>query len=200
VLHPTRRGFGSTLLEQLIPFEMNGMSRPQFLPAGFVLDLLLPAAMAEAVQGSAIDAPACEATLTPVEEAALVYFLRMCLVVEDNLFIALDAEDMLRSLGAGKVVIANSIAEASAAMSGTKFSFALLDVNLGSDNSLPIARSLIASGVPFAFGTGYGEALALPEAMTSTPIVSKPYHRTALMKAAMGMVRRNADMLAAESH
>jgi hypothetical protein len=85
-------------------------------------------------------------------------------------------------------------------MSRAKFSFALLDVNLGSDNSLPIARSLIASGVPFAFGTGYGEALALPEAMTNTPIVSKPYHRNALMKAFVGIVRRDTEVPVAESH
>jgi CheY-like chemotaxis protein len=129
-----------------------------------------------------------------------VQLLRMCLVVEDNLFIALDAEDMLRSLGAGKVAIANSIVEAQKAMLGEKFSFALLDVNLGSDNSLPIARALIASGVPFAFGTGYGEALALPDAMTSTLIVSKPYHRIALMKALVGMVRREPELPATARH
>jgi light-regulated signal transduction histidine kinase (bacteriophytochrome)/CheY-like chemotaxis protein len=200
VLHPTRRGFGSTLIEQLIPFEMNGMSTPQFLPAGFVLDVLLPAAMAEAVQGVAISGPVHEAALTAFEEKELAQLLRMVLVVEDNLFIALDVEDMLRSLGAGKVVLANSIAEARTAMSGEKFSFALLDVNLGSDNSLPIARSLIASGVPFAFGTGYGEALPLPETMANTPIVSKPYHRVALMKAFIGMVRRGGELAVAESH
>jgi len=202
VIPPPRRGFGSTLLEQLIPFEMNGTSKPQFLPAGFVLDILLPAAMAEAVQHSAMSGPANEndAALTAIEEKSLVQLLRMCLVVEDNLFIALDAEDMLRSLGAGKVVIANSIVEAQKAMLGEKFSFALLDVNLGSDNSVPIARALIASGVPFAFGTGYGEALALPDAMTSTLIVSKPYHRIALMKALVGMVRREPELPATARH
>ena len=126
--------------------------------------------MAEVVNSAVIGASVHDAALTSIEETALLQLLRICLVVEDNLFIALDAEDMSRSLGAGKVVIANSIAEARTAMLGKKFSFALLDVNLGSENSLPIARSLIASGVPFAFGTGYGEALALlPEAMTSTP-------------------------------
>ena len=199
VARPTRRGFGSTLIEQLIPFEMNGMSKPQFLPPGFVLDVLLPAAMAQAVQGSTISGPAHEAALTAMDEKALTQLLRVCLVVEDNLFIALDAEDMLNSLGAGKVVKANSIAEARTVMSGEKFSFALLDVNLGSDNSLPIARTLIANGVPFVFGTGYGEALALPATMTNVPIVSKPYHRIALTNAFVGMVRREAEALIAES-
>jgi light-regulated signal transduction histidine kinase (bacteriophytochrome)/CheY-like chemotaxis protein len=198
VTQPTRRGFGSTLIEQLIPFEMNGMSKPQFLRAGFVLDVLLPAAMAETMQSATVSAPAHEPTLTSIEEKSLEQLLRVVLVVEDNLFIALDAEDMLRSLGGGKVVLANSIAEARTAMAGETFSFALLDVNLGSDNSLPIARTLIADGVPFAFGTGYGEALALPDSMTGTPIVSKPYHRTALMKTFIGMVRREAELPIAE--
>jgi light-regulated signal transduction histidine kinase (bacteriophytochrome) len=200
VANPTRRGFGSTLIEQLIPFEMNGLSKPQFLPTGFVLDILLPAAMAEAVQSSPSSAAAHKAALTTIEEKALVQLLRMCLVVEDNLFIALDAEDMLKFLGAGKVIIANSIAEARTFISVEKFSFALLDVNLGSDNSLPIARTLIANGVPFAFGTGYGEALALPETMTTAPIISKPYHQIALMKAFIGMIRREAVAPVAESH
>jgi DNA-binding NtrC family response regulator len=155
--------------------------------------------MAEAVSRAEIGVPVDEAALTSIEETALLQLLRICLVVEDNLFIALDAEDMLRSLGAGNVVIANSIAEAREAISGETFSFALLDVNLGSDNSLPIARSLIASGVPFAFGTGYGEALPLPESMSNTSIVSKPYHRTALIKAFVGMIRRDSDVPIAES-
>lgn len=189
VEQPKRRGFGSTLIEQLIPFEMNGMSKPQFLPGGFELDVLLPAAMAEAVQGAAIIGSENDAAFTELEERALEDLLRVCLVVEDNLFIALDAEDMLEALGAGKVIIASSIAEARAVIQGQRLSFALLDVNLGSDNSLPIARSLMTDGVPFAFGTGYGEALGLPEAMSRTPIISKPYHRNAFMKAFVGMVR-----------
>src|SRR4051794_15278935 len=33
---PTRRGFGSTILEQAIPFEVDGISRPSFRRSGFV--------------------------------------------------------------------------------------------------------------------------------------------------------------------
>jgi CheY-like chemotaxis protein len=42
--------------------------------------------------------------------------LSKCLLVEDNLFIAIDAEDLLRSLGAESVVIANSVADALAVL------------------------------------------------------------------------------------
>jgi hypothetical protein len=48
---------------------------------------------------------------------------------------------------------------------------------------LPIARELAARDIPFAFGTGYGESLALPEAMNRFPIISKPYRRDAVAKA-----------------
>jgi light-regulated signal transduction histidine kinase (bacteriophytochrome)/CheY-like chemotaxis protein len=190
VTRPARRGFGSTLLEQLVPFEMNGVSKAKFLPQGFVLDLVLPAAVAETVMGSTASVPVSEAALSSVDEAELAKLLLTSLVVEDNLFIALDAEDMLRMLGAKKVVIAKSIAEAQTVIDQETFSFALLDVNLGSDNSLPIARKLTANKIPFAFGTGYGEQVALPGTMPNAPVVSKPYHRAALAKTLMEMINR----------
>jgi CheY-like chemotaxis protein len=54
--------------------------------------------------------------------------LSKCLRVEDNLFIAIDAEDLLRSLGAKSVVVANSVADALAVLTTEEFSFALLDL------------------------------------------------------------------------
>ena len=190
VTRPARRGFGSTLLEQLVPFEMNGVSKSKFLPNGFVLDLVLPAAVAETVLGSTATDLGTEAALNSVDEGELTKLIRTSLVVEDNLFIALDAEDMLRMLGANKVVIAKSIAEARTVIDQENFSFALLDVNLGSDNSLPIARTLVANEIPFAFGTGYGEQVALPGTMPNAPVVSKPYHRAALTKTLMEMINQ----------
>ena len=67
-------------------------------------------------------------------------------------------------------------------------SFALLDVNLGSETSLPIARVLQATHVPFAFSTGYGEAIAMPEAMAGVPVISKPYHQAAIVNVLMQLV------------
>lgn len=188
VTRPKRRGFGSTLIEQLIPFEMNGISKPNFLPQGFELDMLLPAAVADAAAPRAPIVPSPETEPPPVNTADLRELLRTTLVVEDNLFIALDTEDMLGALGAGRIVIAKSIAEARTVIAQEKFSFALVDVNLGTENSLPVARLLLAGKVPFAFGTGYGERLGLPEPMANTEIVAKPYQRTALTAVLMRIV------------
>jgi CheY-like chemotaxis protein len=101
-------------------------------------------------------------------------------VVEDNLFIAIDAEDLLRKLGASRVDIARSVPEALALVETCHYTFALLDVNLAPNTSLPVARALQARNIPFGFGTGYGDGLALTDIMAKVPIIAKPYHRSGL--------------------
>jgi hypothetical protein len=80
--------------------------------------------------------------------------LARCVLVEGNLFIAIDAEDLLRSLGAENVVVANSGADASALLAVQTSNFALLDFSLSPEICLPVARCVQAHAIPFAFGTG----------------------------------------------
>ena len=112
-------------------------------------------------------------------------------------FIAIDAEDLLRKLGAGTVLVARSVVDALAILGERSISFALLDVNLGSETSLPVARALQATLVPFAFSTGYGEAIALPQTMAGVPVISKPYHQAAIVSVLMQMVPRHGTAPAA---
>jgi light-regulated signal transduction histidine kinase (bacteriophytochrome)/CheY-like chemotaxis protein len=195
VLPPTRRGFGSTILEQAIPFEVNGLSTPRYLPGGFCIDVVLPTAVAAIAPAGAQPVQAyADATaqtgdpLEGLDKAGLTSLLSTSLVVEDNLFIAIDAEDLLRKLGAGTVLVARSVVDALAILGERRISFALLDVNLGSETSLPIARTLQANQVPIAFSTGYGEAIALPETMAGVPVISKPYHQAAIVSTLMQLV------------
>jgi CheY-like chemotaxis protein len=126
-------------------------------------------------------APAADDPRVATDRAGLAGLLGTSLVVEDNLFIAIDAEDLLRKLGAGTVLVARSVVDALAILGERQISFGLLDVNLGSETSLPVARALLAGGVPIAFSTGYGEAIAMPEAMAGVPVISKPYHHAAMI-------------------
>ncbi|WP_296515637.1 HWE histidine kinase domain-containing protein [Rhodopseudomonas sp.] len=177
VTRPVRRGFGTTMLEKMIPFELRGSSVLHYLPSGFRLELVLPAAVAECVVAPTPPTSSAE-TAGTAESKPLT---GACMLVEDNLFIAADAGDMLQSLGADPVIVVKSVAEAIEAMAAHEFRFALLDVNLGSETSMPVASELRAANIPFAFGTGYG--LALPEPFKDAPVVAKPYHREALLKA-----------------
>ncbi len=181
---PTRRGFGSTILEQVIPFEVNGACIPQYLPHGFTLDIVLPAAVAVA-DTSARTAPEAASAKPAAGEPVPMFpvLLKNSLVVEDNLFVAIDAEEMLQKMGAETVLVAKSVADALALLAQQKFSFALLDVNLGKESCLPVARALSAGGIPFAFGTGYGESLSMPDNLSDVPIVTKPYRHAAMAAA-----------------
>jgi ActR/RegA family two-component response regulator len=106
----------------------------------------------------------------------------------DNLFIAIDAEDMLRKLGAGAVDVVRSVSDALALLSERSFTFALLDVKLGDETSLPIAHALKANNIPFAFGTGYDETLAAADIKMNVPIVAKPYHRATMVEALAALI------------
>jgi two-component sensor histidine kinase len=182
VTAPLRKGFGSTVLTQVIPFELNGSSSPRYLTLGYCLDIVLPAAVARCVEGPAVASQPADESIAAAP-ADIKRLLRECLLVEDNLFIAIDAEDLLRSVGAENVVVANSVADALAVLATRSFSFALLDVNLGSENSLPVARYAKAHSIPFVFGTGYGEDLSMGDALIDVPIITRPYHRISMLKA-----------------
>jgi light-regulated signal transduction histidine kinase (bacteriophytochrome) len=62
VIAPIRKGFGSTVLAQVIPFELNGSSTPRYHRLGYCLDVVLPAAVAKCVERP-------EAALQPADKS-----------------------------------------------------------------------------------------------------------------------------------
>ena len=97
------------------------------------------------------------------------------LLVEDSMIIAMDAEEMLFSLGAGKVLTANGVQEAMRLLDAETPTFAFLDVNLGIEMSYAIADRLRLAGVPYVFATGYGDEIELPAPHKGCPVIKKPY-------------------------
>ena len=76
-----------------------------------------------------------------------------------------------------------------ASIERAKPDFALLDLNLGSENSIPVAEQADASSsVPFMFATGYGERAPIPDELAAAPVVQKPYTRD-VVEAALGRLR-----------
>jgi DNA-binding LytR/AlgR family response regulator len=99
------------------------------------------------------------------------------LIVEDNLIIAMSAEVILLELGARHVGTAASVSQALSSIDREKPDFALLDLNLGNENSIPVATRLAELKVPFMFATGYGERAPIPAELADAPVVQKPYTR-----------------------
>jgi light-regulated signal transduction histidine kinase (bacteriophytochrome) len=178
VTAPTRRGFGTTIIERSIPFELSGSAEPRYLLGGFEADFCVPSRY---VAGVRTEPAAVAAPAPATRQQAGVLAGRRVLLVEDSMLVALDAEDALRALGADDVLVAPSLSAAERLIDA-RLDLAVLDFNLGHENSLPLAERLDALGVPFILATGYGEDLVLPETLAQTPVVTKPYDEASLAR------------------
>src|SRR6478609_4768593 len=102
------------------------------------------------------------------------------LIVEDDPIIALDFEDTILGLGVKTVRTAAGVARALQMIADRAPDFALLDVSLVREKSFAIAERLDALGIPFAFVTGYGADVQLPEIFSERPRLLKPCSTEAL--------------------
>ncbi len=134
---PSRRGFGTTIIERSIPFDLKGDAELRFDLLGVHARFVIPANYVEMMTSmSGI------ATKLEPETPAPPRLSGTALIVEDNLIIAMAAEVILLELGARHVETAASVKQALAAIERAKPDFALLDLNLGSENSIPVASKL----------------------------------------------------------
>jgi len=169
---PSRRGFGTTIIERSVPFDLRGDAEIRFDLLGVQARFVIPANYVQ-LMPSLANAPSRVETQQP----AAARISNTALIVEDNLIIAMSAEVILLELGARHVETAASVAQAMLAIGRAKPSFALLDINLGGENSIPIGRKLAEMNVPFIFATGYGERAPIPDDLALAPVIQKPYTR-----------------------
>jgi CheY-like chemotaxis protein len=112
---------------------------------------------------------------------------KRCLVLDDEILIALDIQQMLETAGAASVICVVDAASALAALRGaSKFDIAVLDVVLGGTmiTSLAVAAVLREQRTPFVFITGMlAEDLQHTTQFPDVPIVEKPYPTALLLEA-----------------
>ena len=168
VTAPRRRGFGSTIIERSIPYELTGEAEIRYVLTGLTARFAIPATFIRAAPPRAVRA-------AKAEERVPFALSGTVLVVEDNMIIALEAEEVLTAMGAETVDMAASVREALRLIETSPPDRALLDVNLGSETSVAVATKLAALGIPFAFATGYGESFKVPAELGDVPVVKKPY-------------------------
>lgn len=176
VREPTRRGFGTVLIVRSLPFDLGGESEIDYAPTGVTARFVIPARFVTwGEQDRAVIAR--PAAILPVANPLTG---KSVLLLEDEFVIALEAEDMLSSLGATRVETCSSIDEALAQIEAVGPDCALLDVSLGRETSGPVAIKLRELGIPFAFATGYDDGGVLRDDFAGTPVIRKPYGRDAL--------------------
>ena len=193
VTPPTRRGFGSVIIERTLPFDLQGTAEVRYPPTGFEADFMIPAA--HLASSESLPAPPVLVASGPLvlDVADTLLAGRTVLLLEDNMIVALEAEDTLLDLGAQAVWAASTLREAEAIISREPIDLAMLDINIGLDTSLDLAARLTARGVPFIFASGYGDDVRLADGQAAVPILKKPYDgeqiRRAMATALAGEVR-----------
>ncbi|MCE7797329.1 GAF domain-containing protein [Sphingobium sufflavum] len=171
---PKREGFGTTIITKSIPHDLGGDADVRYKLAGLEAQFRIPARHVRLADPSHIPEQPVIAVHTNLA-ARSEMLAGLVLLVEDSLIIAMDAEDMIRELGATRIAVASNTAQALAEIEREQPTLAILDVNLGEETSLPIAEALAQRGVPFLFATGYGEQLDLPNHFVHVPVAQKPY-------------------------
>jgi CheY-like chemotaxis protein len=110
------------------------------------------------------------------------------LLLEDEYLIALDAELILKDLGAASVQTASNLAEAEKCVQEGRFDLALLDVNINGQTSFDLAQRLRERGVPIVFASGYDLNRTRPDSEAAI-YVTKPYTSERLREALVAALR-----------
>ncbi len=180
VAEPLRRGFGSTVIERAVAHELRGKADLVFDPTGVQVRFHIPARHLSSTDTVDKDEDDAAPASVPGEKPR---FEGTALVLEDNMIIALDAEELLVDLGLQAVRVAATNEEAAALIEAEHFDLAVLDFNLGDQTSLPTAKLLQSKGTPVIFATGYGDVPDLLDRVKGAPVIQKPYASDELSRA-----------------
>lgn len=163
VAPPAKAGFGSTLLQRSLAFDLNGKVEISFAPEGVSCTIAFPSE--QVVQSCTQNAHADTMSLQG----------KRILVVEDQAFVAMHVQDILEEQGVAVIGPLARLKDALVAAEQEKFDAALVDIDLNGELSWPIADVLLLRGKPFAFTTGFQAAKILPERFSGAMSLVKPY-------------------------
>jgi DNA-binding response OmpR family regulator len=103
------------------------------------------------------------------------------LIVEDESLIAMFISEMLETAGFEVVGPCQTVAQALAQLAIPDCcDAAVLDASLRNESAVPVAKALVALGVPFVVATGYNLS-QLPAELAAAPILTKPVNSEVLI-------------------
>ena len=170
---PIRKGFGLTVIRSASS-ECGGQANMDLSTEGFEFsfegDLSARTQMVSQRHVSIKPRAVPAATVTP--PAALGCKI---LLIEDEALIAMQLKLDLEEDGHTVIGPIAQLSEALRTAAESEFDIALIDINLGADNSAPVAEILDRRNVPFAFTTGYNDLIFMPPPLRNYPHLTKPY-------------------------
>ncbi len=184
VKKPSRKGFGTTIVDRSVPYDLGGSSEISYDPTGVIAKFRIPARHVSEQRnfsGPHVRLPHPRGPQNVKIEPDLLAG-KSVLLVEDSLIIALDAEDIVTRFGA-TISTASTVAAAHDSLDEHRPDFAILDINLGDQTSFPVADRLLEMGIPFFFASGYGEQAKMPDDHRARMVVQKPYTTSNMARA-----------------
>lgn len=109
------------------------------------------------------------------------------LVLEDDYYLASDAQALLERAGAQVVGPLGRTCREGDILDAGDLDAAIVDINLGRGPSFDFARLLAGRGVPFVFVTGY-DAAVVPDDLAQRPRLQKPIRDRDLLAALAELV------------
>ncbi|WP_232631409.1 PAS domain-containing protein [Methylobacterium sp. Leaf118] len=179
---PRRRGFGSELIEGMLPYELGGQGRIELAPGGARCHLEFP--LKDGASILETNAPPRTSVFGGVLDLGGANDLtgQRILVAEDDFYLACDVARALK--GAGAAVLGPCASEAAALqlLAAEAPTGAVVDINLGGVPSFALARALSKDGLPYLFVTGY-DAEAIPPDVADVPRLEKPVELRRVVRA-----------------
>ena len=172
VAEPTRRGFGLTLIESSLSYELGGSVELGFPAEGLTCTVVAP--WDQIASPAVLPPPPPQQRAVPVRAMPAVLARARVLVVEDN---ALLAANIVTGLKMAAVVV-GPVPRLPAAIElaeTAEIDVAILDVDLDGTMVWPVADRLVARGIPFLFSTGYEASLVVPPRFGGRPVLNKPF-------------------------
>ncbi|MCJ2018255.1 PAS domain S-box protein [Methylobacterium sp. E-065] len=186
---PRRRGFGSELIEERIPYELGGRGKVVIEPGGAHCHLEF--ALRDGASILETDAPqranVFGGALDMTDEADLGG--HRVLVVEDDFYLATDAARALRGAGAEVLGPCPNEEAARDELAEQRPDAAVIDINLGLGPSFKLAETLKNQGIPFVFTTGY-DLEVIPAEFDGVERLQKPIQLRQIVAAIAKLVNK----------
>lgn len=109
------------------------------------------------------------------------------LIVEDTFLIGVQLKKDIESLGYSVIGPAASVQKAHELIEREDVQAAVLDINLGHEDSYPIAGTLHEQDIPFLFITGYNELTISGSEFEDRTLLRKPIHLAELEESLAGL-------------
>jgi two-component sensor histidine kinase/CheY-like chemotaxis protein/heme exporter protein D len=173
---PSRRGFGSTVLDAMARASLGARVELQFASEGLVWSLSCPKRnVVDELERGQLRSD------TNVQTPAEVHTRARVLVVEDEPLLALEIANAVRSAGRAVIGPVQSVAKALALIESEGCDAAVLDIRLADETSEPVAIRLSERGTPFLTLSAYsgGQRAA---AFHGAPALTKPFRQETLRR------------------